>query len=345
MAALREFGLLDRSLSFGARIVRLDGRDVTGRRAMRMSYETWKPGAFGLGIHRASLFDVLHDAVTAVGVEVVTKAQIVRIDDYKRPTLVALDDREFGAFDLAVIADGSGSNLRAQVRPGARAPLYPWGAVFANAEDRDGQFAAALHQRYARSEVMIGILPVGRRSPGSSEEVSFFWSVRRAEMDGFFASDFETWRSRVLSIWPEAEPVVRQFASAAAFSRAVYRDVRVGRWSRGAVVLIGDAAHATSPQLGQGANLALLDAFELAERVEAPSRLVAYQRARRLQTGPYQLLSRLLTPLFQSRGWFWPRVRNWLFAPLSQAPGLRWHSAHVLTGTFRFARTPKRLRP
>ena len=164
-------------------------------------------------------------------------------------------------------------------------------------------------------------------------------------MDGFLSGDLGAWRSRVASLWPEARPIVEQFTGPEAFSRAVYRDVIAGRWSRGAVLLIGDAAHATSPQLGQGANLALIDAVELAARVEAPSRLVAYQRARRRQTAPYQLLSWLLTPLFQSRGPFWAWVRTWVFAPLAQAPGLRRHAAHVLTGMFRFGRTPPELRP
>lgn len=50
-------------------------------------------------------------------------------------------------------------------------------------------------------------------------------------------------------------------------------------------VVIGDAAHATSPQLGQGTNLALLDAVALAHSLayaaDLPSALAAYTRARK----------------------------------------------------------------
>lgn len=310
-----------------------------------MRYGRWRPGAYGLGVHRASLFDVLHQAALAAGIEIRTGAPVTRIDAFDKPRLRTAKGETHGPFDLLVVADGSGSTLREQVRPNARAPLYPWGAVWAMARDPDGQYAGVLHQRYHRASTMIGILPVGRRPDAEGDHVSFFWSLPVNDIDPFLAGDLQAWREAVVRLWPEAAPVVAQLDGPQHFSRAVYRDMAFGRWDRGAVVLIGDAAHGTSPQLGQGANLALVDAVELAERVDTPVRVAGYQRARRLQTGPYQFLSRLLTPLFQSSGRFWPWFRTWVFAPLSQAPGLRGHAAHVLTGVFRLGPTPPSLKP
>jgi 2-polyprenyl-6-methoxyphenol hydroxylase-like FAD-dependent oxidoreductase len=206
-------------------------------------------------------------------------------------------------------------------------------------------FAGALSQRYHRAEMMIGVLPIGCAPDGPADLVSFFWSLPVTELDGFYAGDFQAWRTRVLTAWPEVEPLVAQFDRPAAFSRAIYRDVSVGRWCAGAFVLIGDAAHGTSPQLGQGANLGLVDAVELAYQVAEPCDLRAFERARRLQTGPYQLFSRALTPLFQSAGPVGPWIRNGVFAPLSQAPGLDRIAAAALTGTFRLGPTPWELRP
>jgi 2-polyprenyl-6-methoxyphenol hydroxylase-like FAD-dependent oxidoreductase len=332
-------------LDRGARIDRLFGADLCGRTIMDMRYERWRPGAFGLGVHRASLFDVLYEGALAAGTEIRTGVAVVQIASFDRPVLVTAAGDRHGPYDMAVVADGAGSTLRQQVRPRSRAPTYPWGAVWATAQDPHRRFNGALHQRYDGASTMIGILPVGRRPGVAGDHVSFFWSLPVSAMDAFLSGDLSAWRNDVVRMWPEAEPILAQLHSRTCFSRAVYKDMAFGRWDRGAVVLIGDAAHGMSPQLGQGANLALIDAVELADRVPSPTRIAGYQRARRLQTGPYQLLSRLLTPLFQSSSAFWSWFRTYIFAPLSQAPVLRGHAAHVLAGLFRLGPTPPKLRP
>jgi 2-polyprenyl-6-methoxyphenol hydroxylase-like FAD-dependent oxidoreductase len=90
--------------------------------------------------------------------------------------------------------------------------------------------------------------------------------------------------------------------------------VRLRRWHGERVVVLGDAAHATSPQLGQGANLALWDAMALADHIAAAApggvaaALAAYSAARRAHIRYYQLAARWLTPLFQSDS----RAGGWL---------------------------------
>jgi 2-polyprenyl-6-methoxyphenol hydroxylase-like FAD-dependent oxidoreductase len=345
LAALKALGLHGGAMDLGAPIHRLEGRDVRGYEPMRMAYGVWRPGAFGLGMHRAALFGLLYDQILAEGVEVRTGATIESFDRLHAPTLLDGHGVVHGPFDLVVVADGSASTLRDKLKPRARCPVYPWGAVWANAADPSGEFSEALRQRYEGAAVMIGILPIGRTVMDATSKVSFFWSLRVAELAGFQAADLGAWRARVLELWPEAEPIVSQIRTPGDLSPAIYRDVSVGRWDSGSFVLIGDAAHGTSPQLGQGANLGLLDGVELALNVDRPARAAGFQARRRLQTGPYQLFSRLLTPLFQSGGRLGPWVRRWLFAPLAQAPGLNRIAAAVLTGVFRLGPTPPELRP
>ncbi|MSP29023.1 MAG: hypothetical protein EXR09_00835 [Acetobacteraceae bacterium] len=65
---------------------------------------------------------------------------------------------------------------------------------------------------------------------------------------------------------------------------AAYQHFTARQPFRGAVALIGDADHATSPQLGQGANNALLDAMTLVDALagatDIPRALAAYGSTR-----------------------------------------------------------------
>lgn len=352
LAALRALDLDEPVRAAGARVGRLDGVDSRGRKVMDLDYNDWKPGAHGVGVHRGVLFQILHDALPAAGVELVTGARIVRVETPARPVLHDAQDRTFGPFDLAVIADGSASPLRGVLRPGARAPVYPWGAVWSHVADPDDRFGGALRQVYHRAEVMAGALPVGRDPEGRSPTgLAMFWSVPVAGLDAFLDGDFAAWRAeRLAPLWPDLAALLADRTDWTGFSKATYRDVSVGRWSQEACTLLGDAAHGTSPQLGQGANLALVDAVELAERLERDRRPVAvsvraWQANRRRHTALYQLASKALTPLFQSHGGFWPAVRDWLFTPLSGLPGARQAAAWLLTGTLRLGRFPRVTRP
>jgi 2-polyprenyl-6-methoxyphenol hydroxylase-like FAD-dependent oxidoreductase len=349
LAALDRLGLGEAARAVGARVDRLEGHDSRGRLVLLTQYRHWREGSHGVGIHRGSLFQILFDelAPAAVALRVATVIETVR--DPARPVLVDASGAEHGPYDLVVVADGSASRLRGRLRPKARAPVNAWGAVWGNLPDPDGRHVGVLAQVYHRAEVMIGLLPIGTGPGSQTPKVSLFWSLPADEAPAFAHCDFEAWKTRVRQLWPEAGDLAAGFAGAHALSPAIYRDVSCGAWNAGACVLIGDAAHGTSPQLGQGANLALVDAVELADRLARggePAAMVAgFQAARRRHTAIYQFASRLLTPLFQSRGPVWSAVRDWVFTPLSLLPGLRGLGAAMLTGALRIGPWPKDLRP
>jgi 2-polyprenyl-6-methoxyphenol hydroxylase-like FAD-dependent oxidoreductase len=122
-------------------------------------------------------------------------------------------------------------------------------------------------------------------------------------------------------------------------SRARYRDVVMRSPVEGRVVFLGDAAHAMSPQLGQGVNMALLDARALAEaltaRADIDESLAFYCHLRRSHLAVYQRLSRWLTPLFQSERSKLAGVRDLAFGPLGRMPIARGQMLKILTGTKR----------
>ena len=85
---------------------------------------------------------------------------------------------------------------------------------------------------------------------------------------------------------------------------AQYADVRMQHWHHENILVIGDAAHAMSPQLGQGANMALVDAWHAAQCLARSSHVASawadYSQKRAAHIRYYQMASRAMTPLYQS---------------------------------------------
>ena len=99
------------------------------------------------------------------------------------------------------------------------------------------------------------------------------------------------------------------------------------------LAVIGDAAHSTSPQLGQGINMGLLDAFALAQaletRADLDKALGAYAAARRWHVRLYQALSLGFTPFYQADGRLRPMVRDHVLGRIARLPG----AARLLAAT------------
>jgi FAD-dependent urate hydroxylase len=98
----------------------------------------------------------------------------------------------------------------------------------------------------------------------------------------------EEWKRRLLALFADDMPLVNRIiehSTGAIGANPVHDIPTTPVWSRGPVVLIGDAAHATSPSAGQGASIACEDAIVLAKCLrdlpDTPSAFAAYERLRR----------------------------------------------------------------
>nr|WP_277991105.1 FAD-dependent monooxygenase [Sphingomonas panni] len=116
------------------------------------------------------------------------------------------------------------------------------------------------------------------------------------------------------------------------FARYAHRTLRTP--AETGMIHIGDAWHSASPQLGQGANMALLDAWALAQALrQAPDVATALARAvamRRRHVRLYQSLTALFTPVYQSDSRLLPFFRDRIVGPLSMLwPATRIQAAMV----------------
>ncbi len=309
----------------GARVDRLYARTANGRTVLDLSYADYRTDYCGLGIHRAHLFDALHKAVWDEAIPLHLHTPIIDIDNPTAPQLAAEHGHEYGPFDLVVIAEGSRSLLRKTFEPSGYDPIYPWGCLWTTCADPSGAFARMLSQLVQSARIMVGVLPIGLvPGHGDAQHVALFWSLPRDAYDGWRASGFAPWKSELHSLWPEAAPLLDQITDPNQLTFASYSDVVMRRWRHGHCIFIGDAAHGTSPQLGQGANLALVDAWTLASALAAEPdidrALFLYEQTRRPHVNYYQLSSRWLTPFFQSNSRVLAAARDAVMGPFCRLP-------------------------
>jgi len=152
---------------------------------------------------------------------------------------------------------------------------------------------------------------------------TIFWSLPADGHEGWLGAGREAWLAEALALWPGFAPFAEQVGDLEDMTMARYAHGTLARPFSEGMVHIGDAAHRASPQLGQGANMALLDALALAQALEGrPVRaaLAAYTQARRLHVRLYQAFSAAFTPQYQSASRVLPVLRDRVLFPLSRVP-------------------------
>ena len=344
-AILRRLGLLDEVLAHGAPVQRLFGDNASGRTVLNLDYGRFAPGCFGLGIQRGTLFGLLWRRMVAAGttVRLATAVEGLAQDD-DGVALTGADGAALGRFDALILANGSFSKLRAGMRvPQSQAP-FPWGALWAVLPAPPGFAPVELRQRFRSAREMVGLMPVGRALDAPAAEprgINFFWSLPLAEVPAWQAEGLPAWKARVCALMPQCAPLLESVTAPEQLRVARYADVWMARWHDRRVLAIGDAAHGMSPQLGQGANMALIDAWVLAHCVRAATTpagaawgeaFARYSGERRPHLRFYQRSSVALTPLFQSHGRLAPWLRDLFFGRPGQWSWVHRHSVAALAG-------------
>ena len=348
LQVLARLGLADQLVKAGSVLHQLHARKASGRTLINLRYALLSDRLYGLGMHRGTLFEALYHTAQEAGAPVRCGTQIVGITNDEAPgtrCFIAADETRLGPHDLLIVADGAKSALRPAVNIRHRVRPYTWGALWFIGEDTDRQAGDRLYQIVRGTSVMLGLLPTGhgpKSKPDDPLLATLYWSIRSDRIGAWREAGLEPWKEQVRALMPETSRVLEQIGDPEQVLFATYHDVRMSRWQTDDVVFLGDAAHAMSPQLGQGCNLALIDAAQLADSLAAlpgkanlPRALRAWGAARRPQLGYYQWATRWLTPFFQSDFTPWGWMRDVLFPVMNMIPPLRGQMVRSMTGVKR----------
>lgn len=336
LRVLEQLGAAEAALAKGAKGFRMIGHEAkSGRRVLDVSYGVKDGDNFGLGIHRASLFTALWDVAKAEGIAVTGNHRVISTHVNEQGRFVSFDNgNSAGPFDLVIDTMGAGSPI-SQL---ASRPL-PYGAIWGTVDWPKTctlQYDC-LQQRYRRASKMIGILPIGTLPDENVRKAALFWSMPRTQFKTWQNAPIEQWRIQATKLWPELVPFTDQIQDHSQMTPAVYTHGSLRTPFGDRIVHIGDAAHRASPQLGQGANMALLDAAALMKCLEAlpvENALPRYAKARRLHTVAYQTMSWAFTPMYQSDSRVLPLLRDFVLGPLSRVPPVPAILCSLVKGTF-----------
>jgi len=325
LGVLAELGLCDAAQALGARIDRLFGRVMpSGRVVLDVRYSALGGGWHAVALQRTALFALLHRAAQDAGIGIDPGVEIAAVEPGGEQTaLKDMSGRRLGSFDLVVDALGARSPLAA---PRVRRKVLPYGALWANIPwPPEAAFNAnALEQRYFRASRMAGLLPIGGSGPDQPRLAAFFWSLRRDRFPAWRARPISEWKRDVEQLWPEAAAATQGITDHDQLVFAQYDHFTLQTPCSDGLVHIGDAGRSTSPQLGQGANMALLDALALARALQSEGtlmeRLLRYKSLRFWHVRLFQAASAMFTPFYQSDSQVLPFVRDWLAAPISRLP-------------------------
>jgi 2-polyprenyl-6-methoxyphenol hydroxylase-like FAD-dependent oxidoreductase len=212
-------------------------------------------------LHRA-LAQGVADVPCRLGTAVTSLAQ----DD--RGVRVAFSDGTSGAYDLVVGADGIRSTVRA-LTLGAAPPTY-LGAMNwrSTAPVRPAGLESAL-QMHVDDRRIFGLVTVG-----GGHTYSFAISIEPQFHDPV-EGRLERLRARFADFGPRVQEYLAALQRDDQIVCSAMEWVPVEKLYNGRVVLVGDAAHASSPMLGQGGCMAMEDACVLAEELRSGTTLDA----------------------------------------------------------------------
>lgn len=266
--AMTELGLIDDYISAGFGFDRVQVFLPTGQCVADIPTPRLVDGYPGnVGIGRRALHKVLGDRTIGAGAAVRLGLTATSLDDDGSGVSVTFSDGTSGRYDLVIGADGLYSQTRTMIFPDAPKPEFTGQSVWRYNFKRTSDVIAL--QAY-EGQTGIGLVPL-------SDELMYMYITTPEPGNPWYAkSDLAaTMRNKLAGV---PSPAIAVLADQITNDdEVVYKPLEwmflQGTWHKGRVVLLGDAVHATTPHLGQGAGMAIEDALVLAEELDAADAL------------------------------------------------------------------------
>ncbi|WP_246206735.1 FAD-dependent monooxygenase [Virgibacillus ihumii] len=218
-------------------------------------------------IHRAHLHEALFRAVD--GSNFHFDKQVIDFEQYDDSVALTFQDNTKHNFDYVVAADGIHSIFRQNLMPSS-VPRYAgytcWRGIAKNKGDVPLHISSEAWSKQGR----FGWAPL------HNGDVYWFACVNAVENDEHYAS---LNKNETASLFSHFSPVVARLISESEDAYFLHHDLYdikpLESFVYDRVILLGDAAHTTTPNMGQGAGQAIEDAYELMLAIDNESSMTA----------------------------------------------------------------------
>ena len=289
---MSEIGLLDQLIPFSGVTDNFLVMEASGDILMEIATGDFEVPS--ICIPRAKLLSVLVSAFPSEQVKL--SHEFESLAQTEKGVTVSFTNGAVANHDLIVGADGLRSRVRRQVF-GASEPIYRGYQVWRGIGEAHGMPENTSSETWGRGR-RFGILNTAKKGYTWYAAVNFPKSHidspngRKSELLELFSS----WHSPICALiesTPE-ELIVKN---------GVFDQVLLRKWTKGRVALLGDSAHACTPNLGQGGGMAIEDALVLAKCLDSEDSidlaLRLYEKRRLSRTKHIQQRSRLMGQIAQ----------------------------------------------
>jgi 2-polyprenyl-6-methoxyphenol hydroxylase-like FAD-dependent oxidoreductase len=261
LRAVDALGILDRYVDAGAGFDAVEVYAPNGMKVARVpSHRLLEQYPANLGVSRKAMQQVLGESAKEAGATIRLGIIADTITDDDQQVEVRFSDGTSAHYDLVIGADGVYSQTRQQIFPDAETPQFTGQSVWRYNLPRPADLDA-LH--VYNGPIGAGLVPI-------SPDMIYMYLTTPEPDNPRYPHDSlaATMRAKTASCAPAIRALAEQII---ADDDVVYRPLEAllveGPWHKGRVVLLGDAVHATTPHLGQGAGLAIEDSLVLAEEL------------------------------------------------------------------------------
>lgn len=231
---------------------------------------------------RADLYEALIQQARSFGVKIETSSLVTNVDPNGR---IETDKGATADADLVIVADGAYSRLRECISGTSWMDFGNQAGVrmLVDHKDSDGYPDDTIIEYWNGKRRLIYNPCTG------SHDYVFLSAPVSDTRGGKIPIDRELWATQ----FPQVSNLIERCAEEGRWDRLV--NVRSRTWTKGKVAVIGDAAHAMPPNLGQAANTAFNNVMALAHTVEKakdiPTALKTWEATQRPLTNHVQNLS------------------------------------------------------